>query len=116
MLITFALNLDAILVLMRYFVQNQMKNGYPHYEKSHFALQVSMVLTAVSYPWVLSVTLVYYSALYNFNEEFVWTWDSYLDLHIHLVITLLALFDTFVSSRPWSLWHAWYVFQIIIKI
>ena len=112
MLITLSMSLDAILVLIRYISQNQTKNGIPHYEENHFTLQGSMFLTAVSYPWVLSVTLIYWPALYDWSQEFVWNWDNYLDVYIHLVTTLLALLDTFVSSRPWNLWHSWYVISI----
>ena len=104
-----AITLDAILVLARYFVQARTRNDKPHYEKSHFMLQFSMGLTAISYPWVMGVTLVYYSALYDWNQPFILCWDRYLDFYVHFIITLLALIDTFISSRPWNLWHAWYV-------
>jgi hypothetical protein len=102
---TLAFCLDTILVLLRYIVQGRMKTGSPHYEENHWGLKVSMFLTAVSYPWILSVTIVYYAALFTWTWS--GTWDSYLDLHVHLFITVIALLDTCVSSRPWSLWHVW---------
>ena len=102
---TLAFCFDTILVLLRYIVQGRMKTGSPHYEENHWGLKVSMFLTAVSYPWILSVTIVYYAALFTWTWS--GTWDSYLDLHVHLFITVIALLDTCVSSRPWSLWHVW---------
>lgn len=106
-LIMFTLSfcLDTILVLFRYVIQVRMKTGSPHYEENHWGLKISMFLTAVSYPWILSVTIVYYAALFKWTWS--GTWDSYLDLYVHLIITMISLLDTCVSSRPWSLWHAW---------
>ncbi len=107
MLTTLAITMDAILVLIRYFVQARTKNGSPHYEKSHLMLRISMGLTVISYPWVMGVTLAYYSAWYNWSQTFVLHWDRYLDFYVHFIITLLALMDTFISSRPWNLRHIW---------
>ena len=106
-LIMFTLSfcLDTILVLIRRIVQSKMKTGPTHYEENHWSLRLSMFLTAVSYPWVLGVTFVFYAALFKWTWS--GTWDDYLDLYAHLLITVMALMDTCISSRPWSLWHAW---------
>ena len=68
-----------------------------------------MALTSVTYPWVLIVTIVYYMALFDFNEPFVWSWTAYVDIFLHFLLTVCAILDTIVSSRPWSLWHSWFV-------
>ena len=63
-LITLAVNLDAILVVARYILQAQGNDEIlRHYEKGHWIIKISMVLTSVSYPWVLSVTAGYYSGV-----------------------------------------------------
>ena len=106
-LIMFTLSfcLDTILVLVRRTVQSKMKTGSPNYEENHWSLKLSIFLTAVSYPWVLGVTFVFYAALFKWTWS--GTWDDYLNLYAHLLITVIALFDTCISSRPWSLWHSW---------
>ena len=109
-LITVAFNLDAILVLARYLVQQSnvsINKRHPHYESCHGVLRLSMALTATAYPMALFVTLMFWSFLYNFNEPFELTVGSYVNLAVHLLQTIVALMDTFVSSRPWRLWHAW---------
>ena len=108
-LIMFTLSfcLDTILVLVRRTVQSKMKTGSPNYEENHWSLKLSIFLTAVSYPWILGVTFVFYAALFKWTWN--GTWDDYLDLYAHLLITVISLFDTCVSSRPWSLWHSWWV-------
>ena len=107
MIFTLSFCLDAILVLIRHKVQSKMKTYEKRYEVNHcsWSLKISMFLTAISYPWILSVTIVYYAALFKWTWS--GTWDSYLDLYVHLIITVISLLDTCVSSRPWSLWHAW---------
>lgn len=109
MIFTLSFCLDAILVLIRHKVQSKMKTYEKRYEVNNcnWSLKISMFLTAISYPWILSVTIVYYAALFKWTWS--GTWDSYLDLHVHLIITVISLLDTCVSSRPWSLWHAWCV-------
>ena len=52
---------------------------------------------------------MYYLSLFDYTQPFILTWDSYLDIYVHLIVTILALVDTWISSRPWCLWHAWFV-------
>merc|ERR1711884_869369 len=95
MMFTLSFCLDTILVLIRFIVQTRFTNiSSQHYEENHWSLQLSIFLTAVSYPWVLSVTFVYYAALFDWT----WSWnlDSYLDLYVHFLITIIALLDTIV--------------------
>ena len=68
-----------------------------------------MALTSVTYPWVLCVTVIYYTALFDFTRTFVWSWSAYVDIFVHFLLTVVAILDTVVSSRPWSLWHSWFV-------
>ena len=64
LLITLAVNLDAILVVVRYNLQAQGSDKIlRYYEKDHWIIKISMVLTSLSYPWVLSVTAAYYSGV-----------------------------------------------------
>jgi len=109
-LITLSTILDAILVLVRYSIERSqvyMKKRQPFYENSHFLLKTSIGLTATAYPTALFVTLVFWSFLFNYNETFHFNLGSWINLTVHLFQTLIALIDTFVSSRPWRLWHIW---------
>ena len=38
-----------------------------------------------------------------FSKSFDGSWDSYHSIIEHLLATVIALMDTFISSRPWSL-------------
>ena len=61
-LVTVALNLDAILVLGRYVIQQShvsMNKRRPHYESCHRTLKLSMGLTATAYPNALFVTVMF---------------------------------------------------------
>ena len=61
LLITLAVTLDAIIVVVRYILQAQENDKIlRYYEKGHWIIIISMILTSVSYPWVLSVTASYY--------------------------------------------------------
>jgi len=111
-LLSLSLTIDAILVLVRFTMQNRTRNGSPHYENCHFTLRLSRALTALAYPWVLSVTVIYYTALFDFSRDifaYLKTMDGYVDIFVHFITTVIALIDTMVSSRPWCIWHAWFV-------
>ena len=109
-LVTVAFNLDAILVLGRYVIQQShvsMNKRRPHYESCHRTLKLSMGLTATAYPNALFVTVMFWAFLYDYSQPFVLTWHSYVNLAVHLLQSVIVLIDTLVSSRPWRLWHAW---------
>ena len=112
-LMTLTLICDAILVLMRYKVQERLHNksnfSYDYENCDRFLLKISVALTSVAYPWVLTITVIYYMALFDFSVAFVLTWESYCDIWVHFILTVLAILDTIVSSRPWTLWHTWFV-------
>ena len=103
-----------------------------HYEKNHFFLKLSVWSTATAYPVALFVSLVFWSFLFNYNKKYDFDVGGYLNLSSHLFQvsqvffidttsvrglpktpnlftfqTIIALVDTFVSSRPWRLWHCW---------
>ena len=43
------------------------------------------------------------------SKSFDGSWDSYHSIIEHLLATVIALMDTFISSRPWSLRWSTYV-------
>ena len=89
-LLSLSLSIDAILVLVRFTLQNRTRNGSPHYENCHFTLRLSRALTALAYPWVLSVTVIYYTALFDFSRDIVAylkTMDGYVDIFVHFITT-----------------------------
>ena len=78
------------LVLVRFTMQNKTRNGSPHYENCHFTLRLSRALTALAYPWVLSVTVIYYTALFDFSRDifaYLKTMDGYVDIFVHFITT-----------------------------
>ena len=79
------------LVLVRFTMQNKTRNGsQPHYENCHFTLRLSRALTALAYPWVLSVTVIYYTALFDFSRDifaYLKTMDGYVDIFVHFITT-----------------------------
>ena len=88
--ITISFSVDAILVLVRFTMQNKTRNGSPHYENCHFTLRLSRALTALAYPWVLSVTVIYYTALFDFSRDifaYLKTMDGYVDIFVHFITT-----------------------------
>ena len=102
---TSAFCLDATLSMIRF---SKTKNGAPYDEKSCNGklLKLSMVLTGVAYPYAIFIAFLYYGAIHA-GAIFVGTLEGYLGLYAHMLIPALALIDTFISSRPWSIWHSW---------
>ena len=89
-LLSLSLSIDAILVLVRFTMQNRTRNGSPHYENCHFTLRLSRALTALAYPWVLSVTVIYYTALFDFSRDifaYLKSLDGYVDIFVHFITT-----------------------------
>ena len=91
---------EKIYVLHSYnhWLENDMKHYWP--------LKLSIILTVIYYPWVLGVGIMYYSSLHK-GPILVLTFESYLGLYVHMFLPILALLDTFISSRPWTLVCVW---------
>lgn len=124
-LITLAFFLDASLVISRYIVQKTKKpvdlrwrnkieyqDGIEMKKPFNYILHISMALTATAYPWVFCITLIYCTywpstATVDNSKSFDGSWDSYHSIIEHLLATVIALMDTFISSRPWNLRQAW---------
>ena len=45
------------------------------------------------------------------SKSFDGSWDSYHSIIEHLLATVIALMDTFISSRPWNL--RWSTFVLV---
>ena len=96
--------LDATLSLVRFI---KMKNGSPYDEKScNGLLKLSMVLTAIAYPFGIFIFSLFYGAIHR-GPILDGTYEGYLGLYAHLLIPAVGLVDTCISSRPWNIWHTW---------
>eukprot|EP00093_Oithona_nana_P011995 11995.XXX_520469_520182_1 [CDS] Oithona nana genome sequencing. len=75
-----------------------MKRKHARPEECNWVLQLSILLTAMAYPMALFVTLMFWLFLYDFSQPFELNKWSYINLIVHLMQTIVALVDTFISS------------------
>ena len=108
-LITIAVNLDAILVFARYTIQRSkiyMNKRHPHYESCHTTLKLSIALTATAYPLALFVTLIYWSFLFDFTQHYNWGLGFYINLAVHALQVRLSSLEKClwnqICSAFWS--------------
>jgi len=103
---------DSILVLLRYIKENKQLNHVNGskitlIEKDlHIGIKISWLFSTISYPSALITSIIYYAFLYASYDTKLLTYN---DLNTHAFQSVLALFDTFISSRPWKIGHFYFV-------
>ena len=85
-LLLVALFLDACLVLLRYFEERKNKNDSENiskFQRNHFKLKLSMILTNTTYTLALIITFLYWIFVFP-KTDAKEPADAYLNVAVHL--------------------------------
>ena len=92
-LLFIALFLDACLVLSRYFEERKNKiesENLCHFQKNHFKLKLSMILTNTTYTLAFVITLLYWIFVFSTTDP-KGTADAYLNVVVYLFQVIWSL-------------------------
>ena len=99
-LLFMALFLDACLVLSRYFEERKNKiesENLCHFQKNHFKLKLSMILTNTTYTLAFVITFLYWIFVFPKSDP-KQPADSYLNIVVHLFQVIKGMwYDRYIG-------------------